>query len=50
MADFGRLSLDKYKSGNGSKVFGAEVFFNSNRIGFQGDFWTWSFYVTWDFK
>ena len=43
-----RLSLRKYRIGNGSKQFGMTAWFNSARIGFQIDFWTTEIMIMWE--
>lgn len=45
MKDFGNWTFFCFRVGNGSKNFGVELWWNSTRFGFGGNFWTWEFGV-----
>ena len=39
--DKGKWSLLHYRLGNGSKAFGVTLWFNSQRVSIQVDYWIW---------
>lgn len=44
--DFGkRWTLHKYKRGNGSKQFGAAIWWNGNRAALEVNFYLWDFHI-----
>lgn len=46
----GRLSFWPYRVGNGSKSLGLSVWWNSQRVALQVDFFVWELQLIWDFK
>lgn len=45
-----RLSVHRYRIGNGSKYFGVDLWFNSQRVGLGFNVWTWELTLMWEFK
>ncbi len=48
--DAGKWSFHCFCVGNGSKNFGLELWWNSNRFGIGGNFWTWEFLAMREWK